>query len=239
MAGSIVVLGARNLGGAIAEHFLNLGWKAAAVARSPESLERVRELGALGLQANAAEPHELRAALENAAGELGGLDAVVNAVSASRASGGPFGGGPLADADLAAFRGWTVGVAEQAFVFLSEGARALRLSVGGGSLIQITGGSSRRAMPGRGLWAAGAFATRALVQAAALELREEHIHAALLAVDATIESPKTAGFTSGRPPESLADMDQIAGAVQFLVEQGARAYTHDLTVTPAGENWVP
>lgn len=238
MTGSIAVLGARNLGGAIAEHFMNLGWRAAAVARSPESLSRVRELGGLGLQADAAEPHELRAALETAAGQLGGLDAVVNAVSASRASGGPFGGGPLAEADLAAFRGWTVAVAEQAFVFLSEGARALRAN-GGGALIQITGGSSRRAMPGRGLWAAGAFATRALVQAAALELREEHIHAALLAVDATIESPKTADFTRGRPPESLAEMGQIAQAVEFLVEQGERAYTHDLTVTPAGESWVP
>lgn len=238
MPGTIVVLGARNLGGAIAEHFVGLGWKAAAVSRSEESLERVRGLGILGLQANAAEPHELRAVLETAGGELGGLDAVVNAVSASRPSGGAFGGGPLADADLAAFRGWTVAVAEQAFVFLSEGARALR-GAGGGSLIQITGGSSRRAMPGKGLWAAGAFATRALVQAAAQELREQHIHAALLAVDATIESPKTSSFTGGRPPESLADMGQIAEAVRFLVEQGARGYTHDLTVTPAGERWVP
>lgn len=238
MVGTIVVLGAKNLGGAIAEHFLGLGWKVAAVARSPESLERVRELGALGLQANAAEPHELRAALETASGQLGGLDAVVNAVSASRPSGGPFGGGPLAEADLAAFRGWTVAVAEQAFVFLSEGARALR-ATGGGALIQITGGSSRRAMAGRGLWAAGAFATRALVQAAALELRQEHIHAALLAVDATIESPKTAAFTSDRPPESLADMGEIAGAVEFLVGQGERALSHELVVTPAGERWVP
>ncbi len=238
MAGTIVVLGARNLGGAIAEHFAGLGWKAAAVARSPESLERVRGLGVLALQANAADPHELRAALEAAAGELGGLDAVVNAVSASRASGGPFGGGPLADADLDAFRGWTVAVAEQAFVFLSEGARALR-GAGGGSLIQITGGSSRRAMPGKGLWAAGAFATRALVQAAALELREQQIHAALLAVDATIESPKTAAFVGDRPQESLADMGEIARAVEFLVGQGQRALTHELVVTPAGERWVP
>jgi NAD(P)-dependent dehydrogenase (short-subunit alcohol dehydrogenase family) len=238
MADTIVVLGAKNLGGAIAERFLGLGWKVAAVARSPESLERARELGALGLQANAAEPHELRAALETAGGQLGGLDAVVNAVSASRPSGGPFGGGPLAEADLDAFRGWTVAVAEQAFVFLSEGARALR-ATGGGALIQITGGSSRRAMAGRGLWAAGAFATRALVQAAALELRQEHIHAALLAVDATIESPKTAAFTSDRPPESLADMGEIAGAVEFLVGQGERALSHELVVTPAGERWVP
>jgi NADP-dependent 3-hydroxy acid dehydrogenase YdfG len=131
-----------------------------------------------------------------------------------------------------------VAVAEQAFVFLSTGLEALRQS-GGGTLVQITGGSSRRAMPGRGLWAAGAFATRALVQAAAQELRAEGIHVALLAVDATIESPKTAAFTQGQPPEALADMGQVAEAVRFLVEQGARAYTHELTVTPAGERWVP
>jgi hypothetical protein len=56
--------------------------------------------------------------------------------------------GPLADADLAGFRGWTVAVAEQAFVFLSAGSAALRES-GGGALVQITGGSSRRAARGR------------------------------------------------------------------------------------------
>jgi NADP-dependent 3-hydroxy acid dehydrogenase YdfG len=129
-------------------------------------------------------------------------------------------------------------VAEQCFVFLSEGAAALR-DCGGGALIQITGGSSRRAMPGRGLWAAGAFATRALVQAAAQELRGNGIHAALLAVDATIESPKTEAFTRDAPREALADMGEVARAVSYLVEQGPRALTHEFVVTPAGEHWVP
>ena len=129
-------------------------------------------------------------------------------------------------------------MAEQAFVFLSEGATALRDS-GGGALVQITGGSSRRAMPGRGLWAAGAFATRALVQAAAQELRAGGIHVALLAVDATIESPKTEAFTRDAPREALADMGEVARAVSYLVEQGPRALTHELVVTPAGERWVP
>ncbi|HEY6459476.1 MAG TPA: SDR family oxidoreductase, partial [Polyangiaceae bacterium] len=181
----------------------------------------------------------LGGALARARSEYGSLDAVVNAVTAARPpAAGPFGGGPLADADLAAFQGWTVAVAEQAFVFLSAGATALKAS-GGGALIQVTGGSSRRAMPEKGLWAAGAFAARALVQAAAQELRGEGIHVALLAVDATIESPKTAAFTAGAAPDSLADMAQVADAVGFLVEQGARALTHELVVTPAGERWVP
>ena len=239
MAKAIVVLGARNLGGAIAEHFKGLGWEAAAVARSEDSLEGVRGNGILGIRADAANSDSLRDALASARRELGSVDAVVNAVSAAQPpKSGPFGGGPLAEADVDAFQGWTVAVAEQAFVFLSVGSAALRES-GGGALIQITGGSSRRAMPEKGLWAAGAFATRALVQAAAQEMRNEGIHAALLAVDATIESPKTAGFTQNTPREALADMGEIAGAVAYLVQQGSRALTHELVVTPSGDRWVP
>jgi 3-oxoacyl-[acyl-carrier protein] reductase len=236
---TIVVLGARNLGGAIVDHFIELGWSAAAVARSRDTLDRVSERGALALRADASDPAALADALATARRELGSLDAVVNAVGAARPPrSGPFGGGELASADLEAFRGWAVAVAEQAFAFLSAGAAALKQS-GGGTLVQITGGSSRRAIPGRGMWAAGAFATKALVQAAAQELREDGIHAALLAVDATIESPKTAGYTRGQPAEALADMPGVAAAVAFLVAQGARAQTYELVITPSGEQWVP
>jgi NAD(P)-dependent dehydrogenase (short-subunit alcohol dehydrogenase family) len=239
MAESVVVIGARNLGGAILDHFLAQGWNAAGVARSEQTLEQVRGRGALALQADASDPEQLSSALDGARRELGSLDAIVNAASASRPpGGGPFGGGELAAADLAAFEGWTVAVAQQAFVFLSVGARALQ-QAGGGALVQITGGSSRRAMPGKGLWAAGAFATRALVQAAAQELRSDGIHVALLAVDATIESPKTAAFTGEQPRNALADQDQVASAVGFLVGQRDRALTHELVVTPAGDRWVP
>jgi NAD(P)-dependent dehydrogenase (short-subunit alcohol dehydrogenase family) len=237
---SLVVLGARNLGGAILDHFVHAGWSGAAVARSAETLERVRARGALALAANASDPGELRAALGRAREELGPVDLVVNAVSASRPprGGGAFGGGPVADATLEDFRGWGVAVAEQAFVFLSEGARLLRAGAGG-ALVQVTGGSARRAMPGRGLWSAGAQATRALVHAAAQELREEDIHVALLVVDATIDSPKTAAFTRSTPRDALADQEEIARAVAYLAGQTARGLTHELTITPAGDRWVP
>ena len=77
------------------------------------------------------------------------------------------------------------------------------------------------------------------MQAAALELREQGIHVALLAVDATLESPKTEAFTRDLPREALGDMGQVAQAVSFLVEQGSRALTHELVVTPSGDQWVP
>src|SRR5215218_9923863 len=134
-----VVLGARNLGGAILDHLLAGGWRGAAVARGEETVAAVRGRGALGLVADASDPGALDAALRQIRNELGPPRLVVNAVSAARPPGsGPFGGGPLAEADVAGFRGWTAAVAEQAFVFLSTGIHLLRES-GGGALIQVTG----------------------------------------------------------------------------------------------------
>jgi NAD(P)-dependent dehydrogenase (short-subunit alcohol dehydrogenase family) len=235
MSGTAVVFGARNLGGAIIQHLLERGWAVTGVARSEETLSQARSWGATAVEADASDPGDVRRVLEGA----GSPTLLVNAVSAARPTReGPFGGGPLAEAEVQDFRGWTAAVAEQAFVFLSEGARALR-AAGGGTLIQLTGGSSRRAMPGRGLWSAGGQATRAMVHAAAQELREDGIHAALLIVDATIESPKTAAFTRGTPREALADQRLIAEAVEYLAGQQPRAYTHELVLTPAGDRWVP
>ncbi|MEA2285505.1 MAG: hypothetical protein QOJ21_1548 [Solirubrobacteraceae bacterium] len=237
---TILTLGARNLGGAILDHFIALGWNAAAVARSADTLDAVRAKGALAIEADAADPEALDEAMDAVRRRHSSLDVIVNAVTASRpAAGAPWGGGPIAQGTMDTVRAWTVPVAEQGFAFLSAGARALEAGGRGGTLVQITGGSARRAMPGRGPWAAGAFATRALTQAAAQELRGAGIHVALLIVDATIESPKTAEMTRGTPPEALADMARVAEAVQFLAEQSPRAYTHELMLTPAGETWVP
>ena len=234
---SAVVLGARNLGGAIATHFHELVWKVAAVSRSEESFEGL-PAGVLPIAADASDPLALRDALDRAKSEHGGLDLIVNAVSAARPprTGGPFGGGTLREADVDDFRGWTAAVAEQAFIFLSEGVHAID---SGGTLVQVTGGSARRAMPGRGLWSAGAQATRALVHAAAQELREDGIHVALLIVDATIESPKTAAFAGDAPKDQLADMADIARAVEYLATQSPRGYTHELQLTPRLDRWVP
>jgi NAD(P)-dependent dehydrogenase (short-subunit alcohol dehydrogenase family) len=236
-----VVLGARNLGGAIAAHLVDRGWSVAAVARSKASLENVSEYGVLATSADAADPASLSGALTTIRDELGGLDLMVNAVSAARParSGGPFGGGAVGEATVEDFSGWAAAPAEQGFVFLSEGIRALRAAGGGGTLIQVTGGSARRGMPRRGLWAAGAAAQRAMVQAAAQEVREEGIHVALLIVDGTIASPKTASSTRDTAEAALAEQGLVAEAVDYLARQGARALTHELVLTPAGDRWTP
>jgi NADP-dependent 3-hydroxy acid dehydrogenase YdfG len=236
---SALVLGARNLGGSIAGDLVQHGYRVAAVARSADSLERVRGLGALPLEADVTDPTQLRQAVAEATAANGSASLFVNAVSASRPTGGPWGGGPVAEAGIEGIRQWCTPVAEQCAVFLQTAATALREAGSGGTIVQITGGSARRAMPGRGAWAAGAAATRALVHAAAQELREEDIHVALLIVDATIASPKTADRTTGTPERNLIRESDVAAAVRYLAGQEARGFTHELVVTPAGDRWLP
>jgi NAD(P)-dependent dehydrogenase (short-subunit alcohol dehydrogenase family) len=241
MAATALVLGARNLGAEIASHLSEQGWNVAAIARSEETAATLRDrLPAVTAMAlDASDPVVLERAADEVHAAFGSLDLVVNAATPGGRPPGPFGGGPLAEATIEAFDAYTVATARHAFAFLGAGARSLRAAGGAGTLVQITGGSSRRGMPSRGPWAAGAFATRALTQAAAQELRGEGIHVALLVVDATIESPKTAAFTEDTPRDALTTQRDVARAVEYLAGQEPRAWTHELQITPSGDAWVP
>jgi 3-oxoacyl-[acyl-carrier protein] reductase len=236
---SALVFGARNLGRAIIELLLDQGWAVAGAARSDATLEGVAATGALALRADVTDPDSVHSTLAEVAAAHGGLDLVVNAASAygGRRT-GPFGGGPIAQADPNAFDAWAAAPARAAFTFLSGAGRFAVAQGRPATLIQVTGGSSRRAMPGRGLWAAGAFGVRAITQATALELRELGIHVALLIVDAGIQ-PLSGEGRPGVAQDALADPRQIARAVRFLAEQDARAATHELQITPLAETWVP
>ena len=94
-------------------------------------------------------------------------------------------------------------------------------------------------MPKRGPWTMGAFATRGLVQSAAAEMREQGVHVALLIVDATIESEKTAAELEGKPPEASASQAAIVRAIDYLAGQSPRGWTHELQITPRLDRWVP
>jgi NAD(P)-dependent dehydrogenase (short-subunit alcohol dehydrogenase family) len=235
---SAVVFGARNLGRAVIELLIADGWPVVGVARSRATLDGVASTGALALAGDITDGVSVRQVLEEAASAHDRVDLVVNAASPYGGDrSGPFGGGRLSDAAADAFEPWAAVPARAAFTFLSIASSFLLEQGGPATVVQVTGGSARRAMPGRGLWAAGCFGVRALTNAAALELREHGIHVALLIVDAGIEP--IAGAAAGRGAEALADPRALAEAVRFLAEQGARSATHELQVTPLAERWVP
>jgi NAD(P)-dependent dehydrogenase (short-subunit alcohol dehydrogenase family) len=233
-----LILGARNLGRAVAGHLAERDWAVAAVAQSDDTISKL-PAAIHGIALDASTPQGVDEAVRRTRERFGPPTLLANAVAAGPSpSGAPFGGGPLADLSPEDFEHYALRVARQTYAFLSAGVRALRES-GGGTLIQITGGSTRRAIPGRGAWAAGSFATRALTNATALELRDEGIHAALLIVDAVIRSPKTAAYTQDAGEHELAEQEDVARAVEYLANQGPTSWTHELQVTPRGDRWVP
>jgi NAD(P)-dependent dehydrogenase (short-subunit alcohol dehydrogenase family) len=228
-----LVIGARNLGFAVIERLLADGWTVAGAARSKETLDRVRGAGADALEIDITDQASVTGGLRHVADRHGRVDLAVNAASPYGGSrSGPFGGGPLASAGPSGVEDWSVMPIRGAFAFLSACARFLTDQGGPATVVQVTGGSARRGMPGRGLWAAGAFGVRALTQAAAAELRPSGIHVALLIVDATIDR-------SGGDDAGTADPGSLAGAVAYLAAQSPRAMTHELQVTPALDQWVP
>ena len=236
---SAVVFGARNLGRAVIELLVSDGWAVTGSARTQSTLDGVTASGALAIEADVRDPASVYGVLEQAAAAHGGVDLMVNAASAyggDRA--GPFGGGPIAEADLDGFDSWAAAPARAAFSFLSGGARFAVAQGRPSTLVQVTGGSSRRALPGRGLWAAGAFGVRAITNAAALELRPRGVQVALLIVDAGIQ-PLDGSTRPGISPDALADPHRIADAVLFLANQDARSATHELQLTPLAEKWTP
>src|SRR5882724_6442239 len=211
---SAVVFGARNLGRAVIELLVSDGWAVAGVARSRSTLDGVGAAGALALKADVTDPASVYGVLEQAAAAHGGVELILNAAAAYGGERiGPFGGGPIAEADLDGFDSWAAAPARAAFSFLSASARFALAQGRPATLVQVTGGSARRAMAGRGLWAAGSFGVRAITNAAALELRPHGIQVTLLIVDAGIQ-PLTGPARPGVAPDRLADPHQIADAVR-------------------------
>lgn len=229
-----VVFGARNLGGTVIERLLAEGWQVAGVARSADTLAGVRARGALAVHADLREPGQVADALRLARDKFGRLDLVVNATTPAQPSAGELpGGGPVADAGLEAFRRWSATMAECAFVFLSESVRALRAGDGGGCLVQIVDDALG---PPHGLLIAGYGAVRALVAAAAPELRVEGIRACLLTVRAPLDSPPNAArlVAAGVPADAAVHPEDVANAVTFLAGQGRRGVSYEIALTSAG-----
>jgi NAD(P)-dependent dehydrogenase (short-subunit alcohol dehydrogenase family) len=231
---TLLTFGARNVGRVLARELIANGWNAAAVARTQETIDllRIEVPDAFGIVADAVRPEEVERAFAETRERFGDIDLVVNAIT-----NGPR-GGSIVDLAPDAFDSYLQKLLPAIFNVVRIGSRVL-VERGRGTLIQLTGGSARRGMAQRGPWAATAFATRALTQAVAAELRERNIHVALLIVDAVIESEKTADWLKGDPPEKSASMEEIARAIAYLHSQGPRAWTHELQLTPALETWVP
>lgn len=217
----VLVLGAKGLGRTVAEHMIALGWEATGVSRSQETADA---FPGRGVVADVSDPGEL----SRVVAEAGEIDLAMNAISPK----GRFGGGDLITTDAAAMEPYLTQLLPAVFGFYRIVGAAM-VARGSGTIVQVTGGSARRALPGRAPWGAGAAATRALSQAAANELRAGGVHACLLVCDGSFGAP---GDDHGG---ERIDPVELAKAVRFIHDQGRSAWTHELVVTPVGDRWTP
>ncbi len=141
------------------------------MARSQESLSRLAAdvPGALTVAGDATKVIDVERAFAETRMRFAVIDLVVVAISPT---GGMrrWGGGDVAESEPADFAPYLDELLPATVNVLRVGSRLLKQQ-GHGTYVQITGGSARRGRPGIGAWAATAFASRGLLQAAAGELR--------------------------------------------------------------------
>src|SRR4051794_24439248 len=142
----LLVLGARGLGRAIAEHLMPQGWEAVGVARSQETADAFPGTGVVADLTDAARMREVVASAAP-------FDLAVNAVSPK----GRFGGGDLTTTDDGAMAPYLEQLLPEVFAFYRICGAALAEN-GRGTLVQVTGGAAPPAPPPPAPPAAGAAA---------------------------------------------------------------------------------
>ena len=171
---ALITGGGRGIGAAIAEAFATEGARLFLASRTASELDEVaagcRERGAectiatVDVAAGAAVTELVRLA----AGEMGGLDVLVNAAGIY----GPI--GPFVDNDLAAWE-HAVAVNLMGTVYACHTAIPLMAKAGGGSIINFSGGGATAALPRFSVYAATKAAVVRLTETLAHESRDAGI----------------------------------------------------------------
>jgi NADP-dependent 3-hydroxy acid dehydrogenase YdfG len=233
---TVVIFGARHLGGAIAAHFASRGWQVAAVALTQETVDalKARTPRAKGIRADLSDPGAAADVLRRVHAHHGSIKLIVNAISDPAVASSALAREGGERTELAS----PIGAAVTPVHHVIDASLEILRAQGAGTLIQITGGLALRARRGTGPLAATGYATRALVEGAIADARDDNVHLALLVIRGLIESDLTAATLAGRPAKASMTADDVIAAIELLVAQGrGRAWTHEVTLTPPGAPW--
>jgi len=232
---TLLMVGVKTLGRAIALHFARQGWRVVAVARTVADVEGVAAaVNAAGGEGVAA-PADLQdpTSLAGAVAKAGAIDLCV----AAQTAGGRFGSKPLLEIDdgelaqqLAAYPGGTWN--------LLKAVGPVLVGQGRGTFLQIGTSSGVRTKEGFAPLGAAQHGLRALVQVAAREWRLKGVHVAYLPVDGPIASVKTAGWLAGKGPGLAISEEAIARACAYLHAQEPDGWTHELVLRPTASDWT-
>ena len=232
---TLVMVGVRKLGRAIALHFAARKWQVVCAARTRADVELLAaDVGAagghgIGVVCDLADPASLAA--------LGAASARVDLCVAAQTAGGRFGARPLLDIDDDELdRGYRAYLRGTWNLLKAIGPRLLAQQ--SGTFLQIGTSSGVRTKEGFAGLGAVQHGLRALVQVAAREWRTQGVHVAYLPIDGAIESDRSAAWMARNGEARAIPQDEIARACEYLHHQDPRAWTHELVLRPPGTAWT-
>jgi NAD(P)-dependent dehydrogenase (short-subunit alcohol dehydrogenase family) len=224
--GTAFIIGAgHGLSASLARLLRTEGLQVALAARYTSKLEPLaEEIGALTVEADAADPRSMAAAFRRVDERIGPADVVVYNASARLR-------GPLVELDASAVRTALEVSAFGGFLAAQEAARRM-LSKGSGAILFTGASASIKGYAQSAPFAMGKFALRGLAQSMARELAPRGIHVAHFVIDGAIRSASRP--TAAEAPDSQLDPDAIARTYLHVLRQDRSAWTWEVELRP----WV-
>lgn len=223
---ALVTGAARGIGRAIAARLAAAGAPVVLLDRDPAVEATAAEVGAVGwVVADVGRPGELRAAVAEAVGRLGGLWALVN-------NAGIFAKVPLLDLTVAAWDEMLAVNARSVLVATQAAAPAM-VDGGGGRIVNLASMAAKAGTAGEAHYAASKAAVMALTRIAAAELGAHGITVncvcpgyVLTDMGADTRTPEQVDAWSARSPLGrCATPDDVAATVAFLCSDDAAYHT--------------
>ncbi|HSJ20144.1 MAG TPA: SDR family oxidoreductase [Nocardioidaceae bacterium] len=232
MSRRVLVTGAsRGIGRAIATMFAQAGDRVAVHYGSSrdaaeETVGSLQGGGHVTAQADLADPDAVRAAVDRAAHELGGLDVLVN-------NAGIFVAHPPLETSYVEWReAWSrtlatnlTGAANATFCALPH-----LVAAGGGAIVNVTSRGAFRGEPDNPAYGASKAGLNAFTQSMALALAPHDIRVAAVApgfvrtdmAREVLEGPDGKAILDQSPFGRVAEPEEVASAVVWLASEGAR-----------------
>ncbi len=237
MARTAVVAGVGpGLGESIARKFASEGCNVGLFARSDEYLgELAGELhaetagDAAAVPTDVTDESQVESAFERVRETFGPVDVLVN-----HAGGGGWSG--LRESSAEEFEDAWRTCAYGAFL-CSKRAVSDMVEGDGGTVIFTGATSAVRGRGGAAGFSSAKFAVRGLAESMARELGPKGVHVAHAVIDGQILTPDAREQADGRSEDSFLDPDAIAESYWHLVEQDRTAWTLELDLRPAVEEF--
>jgi len=227
---ALIVGAGTGLSASLARLFAREGMRVALAARNTEKLaELVRETGALGIAADAAEQADVERMFATVEAQWGVPQLVV--YNANYRTRGALIGLDPAEVErtlrVSAFAGFLVG----------QAAARRMLPRGDGSIFFTGASASVKGFANSSAFAMGKFALRGLAQSMARELGPQGIHVAHFVIDGGIRSSAADARGAQRGPDGLLLPDEIAKSYLHVHQQQRSAWSWEIDLRPWAEKF--